>query len=125
MSQSTARGGPVDWDLLFTFTLTLGVILLSGGTAWLLALGRVRRTAAAAAPPAAGGEWLLVPGKRLIAERPDGDFQARLRRGRTAGEWGGDYSGLPVFFEQADASAACMAEALTNLSGAEGGGKQP
>lgn len=80
MPKSAARGGPLDWDLLFTFTLTLGVILLSGGTAWLLALGRVRRTAAAAAPPAAGGEWLLVPGKRLIAERPDGDFQARLRR---------------------------------------------
>ena len=51
--------------------------------------------------------------------------QARLRTGRAAGEWSGDYSGLQSFLDHADASAARMVETLVNISGAEGGGTRP
>ena len=80
MPTSTESQGPIDWDLILTFALTLCVILLTGGTAWLFALGRVLQTARTGAALAPDGEWLLVPGKRLVADRPDGDFRERLRR---------------------------------------------
>ena len=51
--------------------------------------------------------------------------QARLRDGRAAGEWSGDYSGLETFLSQADASAARMVETLASFSGFEGGGRRP
>ena len=64
-----------------------------------------------------------------LQEMREGAFsvcvQARVRRGKSLGEWSGDYSNLSAFLDQADASAARMAEAIVQFSGAEGGGKQP
>jgi len=60
-----------------------------------------------------------------LQELTDGAFsvsvQARLRDGRTAGEWSGDYSSLQAFLNCADISAERMVELLVSLSGAGGG----
>ena len=71
---------PVDWDGVVTFGLALAVVLLSAGTAYVVAALRVLRTARVAVPSPQDGEWLLVPGKRLRDGGPDCDFAARLRR---------------------------------------------
>ena len=66
-----------------------------------------------------------------MQELRDGAFsvsvQARLRdgEGETVGEWSGDYSSVETFLNHVDASAERMVETWVNLSGAEGGGKQP
>jgi hypothetical protein len=64
-----------------------------------------------------------------LQELKEGAFsvclQARLRQGGTVGEWSGDYSGLAVFLDQAEASAARVAEAIVDFSGAGGGGNKP
>lgn len=51
-----------------------------------------------------------------VRELPDGAFSALVRAelpdGRLLGEWSGDYSSLDRFMEDADASAARLAEAI-------------
>lgn len=69
-----------DWDALLTFTLTLLVSLGTLGIANLLALSRVVSTARVRLAEIETGRLLLVPGKRLVDGRPDGDFEYRLRR---------------------------------------------
>lgn len=51
--------------------------------------------------------------------------QARLRNGRPAGEWGGDFSNMAAFTGHVDSSAATIAEELSVSSGAEGVGGRP
>jgi uncharacterized SAM-binding protein YcdF (DUF218 family) len=69
-----------DWDALLTFTLTLLISLGTLGIANLLALSRVVSTARVRLAEIETGRLLLVPGKRLVDGRPDGDFEYRLRR---------------------------------------------
>jgi uncharacterized SAM-binding protein YcdF (DUF218 family) len=69
-----------DWDAILTLTLTLFVSLGTLGTANLLALSRVVSTARVRLAEMDTGSLLLVPGKRLVDGRPDGDFECRLRR---------------------------------------------
>jgi uncharacterized SAM-binding protein YcdF (DUF218 family) len=71
---------PVDWDAVLTFGLMVCLILLTLGSALLFAFHRVLRVAQAQVGEHPGaGQLLLVPGKRLIDGRPDGDFEQRLR----------------------------------------------
>ncbi|MFD2113031.1 YdcF family protein [Thiorhodococcus fuscus] len=73
-----------DWDGLFTMTLTVAVVLATFGLAYLYWLKRVIETARAVnASRTEYGGWLVVPGKRLIEDRPDADFRQRLDRAAT------------------------------------------
>lgn len=73
-----------DWDVLLTLTLTLLVSLGTLGTANLWAVSRVVSAARVRFTEIESGiesgRLLLIPGKRLVDGRPDGDFECRLRR---------------------------------------------
>ena len=72
----TADGG-IDWDGLGTFALTILFGLATAGLPfivsglWVLAKGLRARGDI-------GGDLLVVFGKRLVNDRPDGDYRARL-----------------------------------------------
>jgi uncharacterized SAM-binding protein YcdF (DUF218 family) len=80
MAPAPRDPSPLDRDALFTFALTLLVSLLTLGIANLFALYRVLAAARLRTDPGSASPLLLVPGKRLIGERPDCDFALRLRR---------------------------------------------
>jgi uncharacterized SAM-binding protein YcdF (DUF218 family) len=84
MPQRTKDSPPIDWDAILTLGLTLALLLLTLGGALIAPLRQVLR---ASRTPAVGladpGPWLLVPGKRLVNDRPDRDFTARLRAAAT------------------------------------------
>jgi len=74
----------LDWDGLFTITLTVAVVLATFGLAYFYWLKRVIGTARAVnASRTENSGWLVVPGKRLIGNRPDADFRQRLDRAAT------------------------------------------
>jgi len=70
----------IDWDGLFTFGLTVLVIVGTLGAALIVAVRRVVTVARMRVDSENATELLIVPGKRLVQDRPDGDFSARLRR---------------------------------------------
>lgn len=70
----------IDWDGLFTFGLTVLVIVGTLGAALIVAVQRVVTVARMHVHSASATELLIVPGKRLVEDKPDGDFGARLRR---------------------------------------------
>jgi hypothetical protein len=70
----------IDGDTIFTLGLTLVVSLLSLGAANLFALHRVVSAARVRVDPRDTSPLVLVPGKRLIDQRLDLDFELRLRR---------------------------------------------
>jgi uncharacterized SAM-binding protein YcdF (DUF218 family) len=69
--------GRVDWDGLFTFGLTLLLLLVGLGIPLLITLNSVYRTAKSAQNQC-GCESLLVFGKRLTREGIDQDYRRRL-----------------------------------------------
>lgn len=77
MSENESR---LDWDGIFTFLLTLAVCILSLGSSYLIAIYQVVRTAATRRPAATPSTLILVPGKRLVDNRPDPDFRCRLEQ---------------------------------------------
>lgn len=80
MSLPTPDRVSTDWDAILTLTLTLLVSLCTLGTANLIALSRVVSAARVRFVEIETGRLLLVPGKRLVDGRPDGDFECRLLR---------------------------------------------
>lgn len=80
MSSNRQDPSALDRDALLTVGLTLLVSLCSLGIANLFAIRRVVETARMPVDPSEASPLLLVPGKRLVGERPDGDFELRLRR---------------------------------------------
>lgn len=75
-----ARGrSEIDWDGVVTFGLALLASLLSLGVVNLFALYRVVSAARIRIDRCKATPLILVPGKRLIGERPDLDFEIRLR----------------------------------------------
>lgn len=70
----------IDWDGLFTFGLTVFVIIATLGAALIVAVRRVVTVARMHVDSASATELLIVPGKRLVEDKPDGDFRARLLR---------------------------------------------
>jgi uncharacterized SAM-binding protein YcdF (DUF218 family) len=80
MSQETQDPSRIDRDALLTLGLTLLVSLLSLGAANLFALSRVVSAARVRVDIRDASPLILVPGKRLIGQRPDADFESRLRR---------------------------------------------
>jgi uncharacterized SAM-binding protein YcdF (DUF218 family) len=74
-------GGTIDWDGIFTFCLTLSLGLATLGLPYLLSLLRVVREAAADPRGRNATGLILVFGKRLVDNRPDQVFRARLARG--------------------------------------------
>lgn len=103
----------VDWDGVFTFALTLVVVLLSAGIAYLATAARVLRTARAGTPSAGDGDWLLVPGKRLKDGRPDRDFAARLRR---AAALGTEPPGHPILILGGRTDGSDLSEAVAGAA---------
>jgi hypothetical protein len=79
MSAQTSGRFEIDRDAVFTCGLTLLASLLCLGAANLFALYRVVSAARIRTDYCKAGPLLLVPGKRLIGERPDADFETRLR----------------------------------------------
>jgi len=70
----------IDWDGLFTFGLTVVVIVGTLGAALIVAVQRVMTVARMRVDNEKVTELLIVPGKRLVQDRPDRDYRARLRR---------------------------------------------
>jgi uncharacterized SAM-binding protein YcdF (DUF218 family) len=79
MSLEHCDRNPFDRDAALTLGLTLLASLLTLGIANLFALYRVVRATRVRADPSGTSGLILVPGKRLIGERPDADFERRLR----------------------------------------------
>ena len=69
----------IDWDGIFTFGLTVLVVLVTIGGALVVAVHRVVATAKMRVSDDQASGQLVVPGKRLVCDRPDGDFRIRLR----------------------------------------------
>ncbi|MEJ2399136.1 MAG: YdcF family protein [Gammaproteobacteria bacterium] len=74
-----AHNGHVDYAGYFTATLSLFVMLLSGGLTLLLAIVHTWRTAKRAAT-VANGQHVVVLGKRLRNNVPDHEYRLRLDR---------------------------------------------
>lgn len=74
----------IDRDAILTLALTISLLLLTLGAALIPPWRQVLRAGRAPlAEPSDPGPWLLVPGKRLLDDRPDGDYAARLRAAAT------------------------------------------
>ena len=113
----------IDWDAWLTFGLTLALSLLSLGAANLIALSRVISVARARPDPREASPLILVPGKRLVAGRPDADFEARLRRALGLSAQQPDHLILilgGVTGAAQDSEAAAGARFLRSLPGGEG-----
>lgn len=80
MLQETQDPSGIDRDAILTLGLTVLVSLLSLGAANLFALYRVVSVARIRVDPRDASPLILVPGKRLIGQHPDADFESRLRR---------------------------------------------
>ena len=73
--------GAFDWDALITFCLTVVFGLSTLGLPYLLSLYRVVREAVVDTRGREATGLLLILGKRLVDNRPDPGFRARLTRG--------------------------------------------
>lgn len=71
----TANG--IDWDGLGTFTLTLVLVVATAGLPLLIAAARVLKIGLGTAKDPES-DLLVVFGKRLVEDRPDRDYRARL-----------------------------------------------
>jgi uncharacterized SAM-binding protein YcdF (DUF218 family) len=72
-----AAANGIDWDGLGTFALTMLVGAATAGLPFLIAAARVLRVGLGTAD-GAGSDLLVVFGKRLVQDRPDRDYRARL-----------------------------------------------
>ncbi|MDA3913846.1 YdcF family protein [Oleiagrimonas sp.] len=87
MSDSIAplRRGPwrylCDADVLHSLLVTLAVLVLTGGLAWVVYLLGVWRAAVRSAVQPQRAEVVLVFGRKLRGEHPERDYRQRLRRG--------------------------------------------
>lgn len=79
MSPETQDPSRIDRDAIVTLGLTLLVSLLTLGSANVFALYRVVSAARTRAHPRDASPLILAPGKRLIGQHPDADFESRLR----------------------------------------------
>jgi uncharacterized SAM-binding protein YcdF (DUF218 family) len=70
----------VDWDGVLTLGLTVLVVLTTLGGALFVVVHRVVAVARMCVANEEAAGLLLVPGKRLLGDRPDGEFCVRLRR---------------------------------------------
>lgn len=111
----------IDWDGLFTFGLTILVIVGTLGVALIVALQRVVAVARMHVDSEKVTELLIVPGKRLVRGRPDEDFGARLRRAATLSQTK-DHRRILILGGKTASSALTEAEAgeifLRSLPGA-------
>jgi uncharacterized SAM-binding protein YcdF (DUF218 family) len=80
MLQEIQNPSRIDGDAIFTLGLTVLVSALSLGAANLFALRRVVEVGGLRVDPQHASSPLLVPGQPLIEQRPDPDFELRLRR---------------------------------------------
>lgn len=69
-----------DADVVYSLLVTLAVLVLTGGLAWLVYLLDVWRTAWRSSVHAGEARVLLVFGRKLVDERPGKDFRLRLGR---------------------------------------------
>lgn len=76
----TRRQVDVGWDGLFTFGLSLLVLIATLGGYWCLLMVRVCRTAARTSPDAGPDEELWVLGYQLRQDRIHGIYRERLER---------------------------------------------
>jgi len=121
VSPALRTPGGVRWaePVLAPLTLRGGGTLSGNDTVAPDAAARCQAVLSAALAKALEARGVTVPRTTLslrLQELRRGAFSvvvtARQRSGRVVGEWSGDYSDVQLFFAQADASAARIAEAL-------------